>query len=341
MSRKAPADGRFANALLKAGAAGLGVVVLAGLLAPWAAPYDPLEQPDPVAARHRPPLTVMAAVKLDHGRWQLADRVERVDGGLELERLGASRVLPASEVLNLTADGVADRRVFLLGSDRFSRDVLSRVIHGARVSLLIGFLSMTLSLVIGVAVGALAALGPRLVDSLLMRFVDGLIAFPWLLLLIVLAALFTTGRWALVVLLGCTAWMGIARLMRAELLSLKERDFVIAARGLGAPPWRIFLRHLLPNALTPVLVQSVLLVGNLILFESTLSFLGFGVQPPYPSWGNMIAESRHFMSTAWWGGVFPGLALVGTVIALNLVTDGLRDLLDPRRTARPVRLEER
>ncbi len=193
---------------------------------------------------------------------------------------------------------------------------------------------MGLSLTIGVAVGALAALGPRLVDSVVMRIVDGLLAFPWLLLLIILAAIFSTGAMTLVLLLGCTGWMGTARLIRSELLSLRERDFVTAARGLGASQWRILSRHLLPNALTPVMIQAMIGVGNLILFESTLSFLGFGIQPPDPSWGNMIAESRHTMTIAWWEGFFPGIALVATVLSLHLLTDGLRDWLDPRSASR-------
>lgn len=329
--------GRSRDRPLQAGLAGLAVVILVGALAPWIAPYDPLEQLDAVGGRHRPPLTVMAAVRLRDKGWQLADRVERVPGGLLIERDGKRRVEPAEQVLNLTGDGVADRRVFVLGSDRFGRDVLSRIVYGARISLLIGFLAVAIALVIGCTVGALAALGPRLVDAFLMRVVDGMLAFPWILVLIVLVAFFAAGTRTLTVMMGCLAWMGIARLMRAELMSLKQRDFVVAARGLGASPWRVFFRHLLPNAFAPVLLQAVLIVGGLILAESTLSFLGFGVQPPEPSWGNMIAEGRHHLSRAWWAGLFPGLALVGTVIALNVAADGLRDLLDPRRvSARPV-----
>lgn len=324
-------DGAFSIPLVRAGAVGLAAVAFCGLLAPWIAPYGPLEQLDAVGGRFRPPGTVLAAVELANGRWELADRVERVAGGLEIERLGETYVRPAPEVLNLTENGVADRRVYLLGSDRFSRDVLSRMIYGARISLLIAFLSVALSLAIGVTVGALAALGPKVLEAVLMRVVDGLLAFPAILLLIVLAAFFTPTQWTLVLLIGSTSWMGVARLMRAELRSLKTRDFVIAAHGLGASPWRVFYRHLLPNAMMPILVQAVLQVGALIIAESTLSFLGFGVPKPHATWGNMIAESRPHMATAWWEGIFPGLALIGTVIALNLLTDGLRDHLDPRR----------
>ncbi|MCP4654434.1 MAG: ABC transporter permease [bacterium] len=319
------------RAQLGVGVAILAVIVLPGLGAPWLAPYDPVEQTDAVAGRHLPPLTVMAAVQLEHGRWRLADRVERTAEGLWVERLGRSELIPAEQILNLTADGVSDRRVFLLGTDGFSRDVFSRLIHGARISLFIGGTSIILALTIGVAVGALAALGGRFVDSLLMRIVDGLITFPWLILLIALAAIFPTGKWTLSLLLGGTAWMGISRLVRAEILSLKERDFIVAARGLGAGPLRIFFRHLLPNALTPILVYATLMIGGLILVEASLSFLGYGVQAPDPSWGNMIADGRNSMGVAWWIGIFPGLAIVVTVIALSLVADALRDVLDPRR----------
>lgn len=305
-------------------------LALLGLFAPWLAPYDPNELVDPVGGKFRPPLTALAAVELTNGRWKLADRAIRVGEGLKIECLSETTILPVSEVANLDGEGVADRRVFLLGSDRFGRDVLSRIIYGARVSLQIAFLSVALSMIIGIGIGALAAMGPRLLDAWLMRFIDGLLAFPFILLLILLAAFYDPGPGALILMLASTTWMPTARFMRAELLSLQQRDFVIAARGLGAHPWHILTRHLLPNALTPVLVQSVLLVGNVILFESTLSFLGWGIERPFATWGNMIAQSRGDLSVAWWTGVFPGLALAFSVIVLNLATDALRDLLDPR-----------
>lgn len=319
-----------AGGVPRLGAACLVALVLVGVLGPWIAPYDSLEQVDSASAKHRPPLTVLPAVRLARGGWELADRVRRVPEGLEIERLGRTYVRPAAEIANLTAEGVADRRVFLLGSDRFGRDVLSRTLYGARVSLQIATFSIFLALGIGVAVGALAALGPKWLDAVLMRTVDALLAFPWLLLIIILAALYAPSPWTLIALLGCSTWMGISRLMRAELTSLREREFVMAARGLGASPWRVFRRHLLPNAMTPILVYAVLQTGNLILIESTLSFLGFGIPKPYATWGNMINESRPFMTQAWWEGGFPGLALVATVVALNLATDALRDRLDPR-----------
>lgn len=262
--------------------------------------------------------------------WLLADHVERTADGLRVERRGETRHLSASEVENLTATGVADRWRYPLGSDKFSRDVLSRLLWGARLSLAIGSLSVMLAIVIGVPLGALAGLGRPWIDALLMRLVDGLLAFPTFFLVIVVAALLPRGELSLVAILGGTGWMGIARLTRAEMKSLGGRDFVVAVRGLGAGPVHVFLRHLLPNALTPILVAATLQVGVIVLIEASLSFLGFGIAPPTASWGNMIADSERLLTSAWWTAVVPGVTLVVTVIAINLLGDGLRDALDPR-----------
>lgn len=305
-------------------------LALLALAAPWVAPHDPAEQLDPAASLNRPPGTVLAAVHLADGSWKLADRAERVPGGLRVERRGRTEVLPEDAVLNLTPAGVADHRRFLLGSDRFGRDVWSRMLYGARVSLAVGVISVLISLTVGVAVGAAAAMGGRWLDAILMRGVDVLIAFPWVFLLVTLVALFRPGNVALVLILGLLNWPQISRLTRAEILSLKQREFVLAARALGQRPWAIFWRHLLPNSLTPLLIQAALLIGVMILVESTLSFLGLGIQPPTPSWGNMVAEGRDALTYAWWVAVFPGAAVSLTVISLNLLSDGLRDLLDPR-----------
>jgi peptide/nickel transport system permease protein len=317
---------------------GLGLLLalsLPPLAAPWLAPYDPAEQMDAAVAKNRPPGTVLAAVHLADGSWRLAEKAERVPGGLRIETGGRSEVLPEKTVVNLSrlsADGVADHRRFLLGTDRLGRDLWARMLYGGRISLLIGALSALLALTLGVAVGAAAALGGRWIDAALMRLVDAFLSFPWIFLVVTLAALFKPGTMPLVLILGLTGWMGISRLMRAEILGLKQREFVLAARALGQHPFTIFWRHLLPNAFTPVLIQTALLVGDSILVESALSFLGFGVQPPTPSWGNLVSEgsSLSVLFSSWWLATFPGAAITLTVIALNLTGDGLRDLLDPR-----------
>jgi len=330
-----PEGGRLPPTLLW----GIGLLFalsLPPLAAPWLAPYDPAEQMDAAVAKNRPPGAVLAAVQLADGSWRLAERAERVPGGLRLETGGRSEVLPESAVLNMTADGVADRRRFLLGTDRLGRDLWARMLYGGRISLLIGALSALLALTLGVAVGAAAALGGRWVDMVLMRLVDAFLSFPWIFLVITLAALFKPGTMPLVLIIGVTGWMGISRLLRAEILGLKQREFVLAARALGQHPFAIFWRHLLPNAFTPVLIQTTILVGESILVESALSFLGFGVQPPTPSWGNLVAEGSgpSALFSSWWLATFPGVAITITVIALNLTGDGLRDLLDPRSRER-------
>jgi peptide/nickel transport system permease protein len=310
------------------------LLLLVALLTPLLAPYDPAEQIDPAASLYRPPGTSLAAVHLRDGGWLLAERVQRTPEGVRLERLGRIEILPAAAVANLTPAGVADRRVFLLGSDKFGRDLLSRMIYGARVSLTVAIVSVLLALTVGVAVGSAAALGGPVIDGILMRTVDALLSFPSLFLLIVLAAIFNPSTPVIIVVLATGSWMGISRLIRAEILSLKNREFILAARAAGQKPFAILVRHLLPNAFTPALVQATVLVGQLILVESALSFLGLGIQPPTPSWGNMIAEGREALARAWWVATFSGAAIAFTVIAFNLLGDGLRDALDPRSRRR-------
>jgi len=217
-----------------------------------------------------------------------------------------------------------------LGTDRLGRDVLTRLLHGARISLSIALLAVGLSITIGSLLGAVAGLVGGWVDAVVMRTVDVVLAFPRLVLLLVVAGLFQDSYLFLVLVLGLTQWPPPTRLVRAEVRGLRERDFVLAARALGFSRRRIVLRHLIPNALAPVLVSATLGVGDTIVLEAGLSFLGVGLDPQIPSWGTMLADGRSAMLNGWWVGVFPGVAIVVVVVALNLVGEALRDALDPR-----------
>jgi peptide/nickel transport system permease protein len=223
---------------------------------------------------------------------------------------------------------------FLLGTDPYSRDVWSRLVFGARISLGIGALAMLVAVTIGAAVGAVAGYFRRWVDAMLMRLVDVGLAVPRIFVVLMAVALWDhLALWILVLLIGLTGWFGTGRLVRAEVLSLREREFVAAARALGAGPGRVIFRHVLPNAAAPIIVSAALGIGSMMLLEAGLSFLGLGVPSPAPSWGNMIADGWHKMTVAWWSSTFPGLAISLVVMALNAVGDALRDALDPRKEA--------
>lgn len=218
----------------------------------------------------------------------------------------------------------------LLGTDDLGRDVFSRMVYGARISLSVGFVAVFLSLVIGVTVGAIAGYFGGWVDTLIMRVVEIVMCFPRIFLILMLIAFLGPNIIIVMAVIGLTGWTGLARLVRAEFLSLKERDYVQAARALGAGDRRIIFKHILPNALSPVYVSAVLGVGGAILIESSLSFLGLGVQIPTPSWGNILTSGMHYIESAWWLMLFPGLAILITVLSYNLVGETLRDILDPR-----------
>ncbi len=314
-------------AAARAGAVLLASLGLLAAAAPWLAPFDPALQFDPAESSRRPPFASLLVVRTADGPPLLAEGATVKGGALALERRTGPVRLPLGSVTNLGPDGITERRRHWLGTDALGRDVLSRLLHGARVSLVIGLLAAALALTLGTLVGAVAATGGRFLDQALMRAVDGLLCFPHLALVLLLAALYRPDTTLLVLLIGGTGWMGLARLVRAELLRLRQEPFALAAAATGRSSVGILLRHLLPNATTPLLVDASLRVGASILVESALSFLGLGVQPPQPSWGSMIADGQAHLTTAWWIAAFPGLMVVAAVIGASLLADGLSDRL--------------
>ena len=282
-----------------------------------------------------------------NGPWQIAARRFRVDK----LAVGSVYIIVLLYILAILAPLVAPQDpsmmeniletrylppsfAHLFGTDEFGRDLFSRALYGARVSLSIGLLAMLLSKTIGTIYGASAAYFGGIVDSVLMRLVDVVIAFPIFYLMLLLVGIFEANILLLVLILGLTSWPGTARYIRGEILSLKEQEFAESARAIGLPPHLIILRHLIPNALSPVLVSAALSVAGMIGAEAGLSFLGLGIRPPVPSWGNMVSGGQDALLVAWWVAFFPGALLTLTLVSFSLLADGLRDALDPKALMR-------
>ena len=232
--------------------------------------------------------------------------------------------------INVKAILIAPSWQHWMGTDGLGRDVLSRMLYGGRISLLVGLVAVGISTVIGIVLGAIAGYYRGWVDTVIMRLVDVMLSIPSFFLILAVIAFLTPSIYNVMIVIGLTSWMGVTRLVRAEFLSLSGREFVQASRTLGAKDARLIFTHLLPNSLTPIIVSSVLGVAGAVLLESGLSFLGLGVQAPQASWGNILTDGKDYIQFAWWLSLFPGLAILMTVLGYNLLGEGLRDALDPR-----------
>ncbi len=225
----------------------------------------------------------------------------------------------------------APSREHWLGTDGLGRDLLSRMLYGSKISMSVGFVAVGIALAVGVFLGSVAGYFGKWIDRVIMAFVDIMLCFPVFFLILSAVALLEPGLWHIMAIIGLTSWMGIARLIRAEILTLKEREFILAAKALGASHARILMKHLVPNAIGPALVAAILGVASAIMIESSLSFLGIGVQPPTPSWGNILSDGKASLGVAWWHMLYPGLAIFLTVLSYNFIGESLRESFNVRK----------
>jgi len=312
---------------MRGGAAVLGAIVALAVAGPWAWRTSPDRPLDPAFAALAPPGAAFQIVELADGRELAAERITPTDDGWLLVSGRREREVRRDELA--TAAGPRRHR-FWLGSDRFGRDVLARLLSGARLSLAVGFASVAVALLVGVPIGLAAGLTRRLPAAALLGGIETAQAFPRLFLLLALAATLPASRWTIVVILGATGWMPVARLVRAESRRIAAADYVLAVRALGAGPLRIAFAHVLPNALAPVAVEASLGVAGAVSAEAALSFLGIGLPPPAASWGNLLAEGRDVLAVAPWISIAPTAALALTLVGCSLLAEGLRDRLDRR-----------
>jgi peptide/nickel transport system permease protein len=328
MSESAPSAAPRPPRTLRAGGLLLAAILGAVALLPQLWPRSPDRQLDPAVAGLARPGSRFDVVHLADDRSLAAVKVELTASEVVLQ--GQPR---PTRVAIADLAGPIDSQTFPLGSDEFGRDVAARLLAGGRVSLAVAGWTVLLICLVAVPLGALSGSAPAAIDRVVLRTLEALQAFPRLFLLLGLAAIVRPGVLSVVLILGLTGWIPMARLVRAEVRALRDREFVLAARAAGAGRARVVFRHLLPNALAPALVEASLAAASAIVNEAALSFLGFGLQPPSASWGNMIADGRSTLAGGWWVAFFPGAALALTAIAFNLLGEGLRDRLDPRALA--------
>lgn len=301
---------------LEIGVTGLGLLVVVCMIGPLVLPTPP--PADPAHAALLPPGTAVTEVVVADGRTLVSPAVRVEQNRVVIDGPHRAVLIPRDRVTTIR------NTRFWLGSDRFGRDVAAQLMAGGRISISVAALAALIALVIGTTVGMTAATGGPLVDASLMRLVDALMAFPVLFLLILLATVFRPGPLVLVTVLGMTSWMGLARLVRGQVLTLRGRTFVLAARAAGSPPTRTWRTHFLPNLSGPLSQDTALRLGDLVLAEATLSYLGLGIPPDIPTWGGMVAEGHRVMIQGWWLATFPGFAIAFLVISLALVGDGIQ-----------------